>query len=237
MNSTYLLTTGLGFVFLTALSFGILLRHLARVLSNSDYSTSQQKRIKTAAMLAIIGWAFVLAIISWSGFSQKFHLFPLNIAPILIVPLVTIVWVTFSNTTKQLLPLIPARHLIRLQVFRVAVEILLWLLFLQNMLPVQMTFEGRNFDVMAGITAPLVAYLFSDNKKILLIWNLVCRGLLINIVGTAILSMPTPIQVFENEPANTIVAVFPFIFLPGFLVPLAYGLHFLSLRKLFLKPD
>ena len=37
---------------------------------------------------------------------------------------------------------------------------------------------------------------------------------------------------FINEPANTIVTEFPIIWLPGFLVPLAYGLHFLSLRQL-----
>jgi hypothetical protein len=35
-----------------------------------------------------------------------------------------------------------------------------------------------------------------------------------------------------NEPANLLVTKFPFIMLPGMLVPLAYGLHFLSLRQL-----
>jgi hypothetical protein len=35
-----------------------------------------------------------------------------------------------------------------------------------------------------------------------------------------------------NEPANLLVTKFPFILLPGMLVPLAYGLHFLSLRQL-----
>jgi hypothetical protein len=35
-----------------------------------------------------------------------------------------------------------------------------------------------------------------------------------------------------NEPANTLVAQFPFILLPGVLVPLAYTLHIFSLRQL-----
>jgi hypothetical protein len=38
-----------------------------------------------------------------------------------------------------------------------------------------------------------------------------------------------------NEPANTLVAKFPFILLPGVLVPLAYGLHILSLRQIYLS--
>lgn len=63
-------------------------------------------------------------------------------------------------------------------------------------------------------------------------WNLLSLGLLINIVTIALLSIPTPFRVFMNEPANTLVAHFPFILLPGMLVPLAYGLHFLSMRQL-----
>ena len=47
--------------------------------------------------------------------------------------------------------------------------------------------------------------------------------------------MPTPFRVFMKEPANTVVMKFPFILLPTFLVPLAYGLHFLSLRQLLMK--
>ena len=99
-----------------------------------------------------------------------------------------------------------------------------------------MTFEGRNFDILASISAPVIAYLAYFRKmisrKVVIIWNFLCLGLLLNIVVTAILSMPTSFRYFINEPANTIVTEFPIIWLPGFLVPLAYGLHFLSLRQL-----
>jgi hypothetical protein len=139
---------------------------------------------------------------------------------------------TFSKGTAEVLRHVPVQVLTNLQVFRVFVEILLWMLFIQYALPVQMTFEGRNFDILAGLTAPVMAYLFAGNRKLIIAWNLVSLGLLINIVAIAILSMPSPLQIFHNEPSNTIVAEFPFIFLPTFLVPLAYGLHFLSLRKL-----
>jgi hypothetical protein len=120
----------------------------------------------------------------------------------------------------------------------VFVEILLWLLFIEHLLPEQMTFEGRNFDIIAGLTAPVIAYFVGQHKlskKGIILWNLICLALLINIVSVAIMSMPTPFQYFTNEPSNTIVTVFPVNWLPGLLVPLAYGLHFLSLRQQLMK--
>jgi hypothetical protein len=53
----------------------------------------------------------------------------------------------------------------------------------------------------------------------------------------AILSMPTSFRYFMNEPANTIVAQFPFIYLPGVLVVLAFAFHVFSLRQLVLKRE
>lgn len=125
--------------------------------------------------------------------------------------------------------------LTQLQVFRVFVEIILWLLFIQNLIPVQMTFEGFNWDVLTGITSLLAARYLLNSKGGLIAWNIFGLLLLVNIVTIAILSMPTPLRVFDNEPANRIVTIFPFIYLPTLLVPMAYILHFLSLRKLLMK--
>jgi hypothetical protein len=38
-----------------------------------------------------------------------------------------------------------------------------------------------------------------------------------------------------NEPANTVIAYFPFVWLPGFVVPVAYTLHLLSIKKCLLE--
>ena len=58
--------------------------------------------------------------------------------------------------------------------------------------------------------------------------------LLINILVIAVLSMPTPLRYFMNEPANTLVGEFPFIYLPAVLVVIAMGLHIFSLRQIWL---
>jgi hypothetical protein len=104
-----------------------------------------------------------------------------------------------------------------------------------RLLPVQMSFEGRNFDILSGLFAAPVGYYCFVKRSwpswVVPVYNVAGLLLLINIVSIAVLSMPTPLRVFYNEPANTLIVKFPFIYLPGFLVPLAYTLHIFSLRQ------
>lgn len=231
------LITQIGFSSLTLIFFFLILRYLKAALNKSNFEEGRKKKVFIKVALSIPVWLVFVSVLSINGYFSNFEVFPPRIMVVLFVPLITLIWtLLLSTTTRELLPFISGSVLVNLQVFRFFVEILLWMLFIQNLLPIQMTFEGRNFDIIAGITGPIVAYMaYNKNvisKKGVIIWNIVCLGLLINIVVTAILSIPTPFRYFLNEPANTIVAEFPIIWLPAFLVPLAYSLHFLSLRKL-----
>jgi hypothetical protein len=202
----------------------------------TELPAKKKQQILNRLILLWIGWIVFVSVWSLSDMMSNFKIFPFNLAPILIVPLVVITYLSFfSKTTGELLDHLKPHVIIRLQVFRVFVEILLWMLLLENLLPIQMSFEGRNFDILAGLTAPLIAYLSYHqkiSKNLIMVWNVVSLGLLINIVTIAILSMPAPFRVFLNEPSNIVVAQFPISLLPGFLVPLAYALHFLSIRQL-----
>ena len=236
-TSTYLLTQ-IGFVIVTLVFYGLVLMQLKKGLTATGFSEDRKRKIFLRTIIALIVWMAFISILSLKGFFSDFSIFPPKLAIVLIVPLVTVLTVTFSKTTREILSHIPAQNIIRLQVFRVAVEILIWMLLIQNLLPMQMTFEGRNFDILAGLTGPVVAYLYARKnlgKNAAIVWNILGLMLLFNIVGVALLSLPTPFRVFTNEPASTIVARFPIVWLPGFLVPLAYGLHFLSLRQLTLR--
>lgn len=113
------------------------------------------------------------------------------------------------------------------------------LAFLHKSIPQLMTFEGRNFDIIAGLTAPVIYY-FGYIKKVfpksvLLTWNIICLVLLLNIVVNAVLSAPTPIQQFAFDQPNTGVLYFPFVWLPGFIVPVVLLAHIVSIRSLILK--
>lgn len=242
MNTPLYIITQIGFAVTTFLFFGLVLKVLRNGLAQSTIAAESQRKIFRNVIIGLVLWMVVLSTLSIIGFFSDFSGFPPRFVIIVAVPMITLVWVLLiSKTTKQLLTHIPPRTIINLQVFRVFVEILLWMLFIQNLLPVQMTFEGRNFDIIAGITAPLITYLaYSKNllsRNMVIAWNILCLGLLLNIVLTAIFSMPTSFRYFMNEPTSAIVTQFPLIWLPGFLVPLAYGLHFLSIRQLLNQKD
>ena len=228
----------IGFILITVVYFGLLIVELKRGINRTSWSENQKHKLIRGIVIFLLLWVALVSAWSLSGVMSDFSKFPFNLLPVVAIPLVTAIVLMFSKTLGEILQLIPAQNLIRLQSFRVFVEILLWALFVQNTIPVQMTFEGMNFDILAGLTAPVIAWLISRNKiskTVVAIWNIACLGLLINIVSIAILSTPSPIRLFMNEPSNTVVAHFPVSWLPGLLVPLAYTLHFFSLKQMFSK--
>jgi hypothetical protein len=228
----------IGFPAITLVFYGLGLAELKNALQRTSFDEGRRKRIFVRVIVALIGWAVFVTVWSLSGKMRDFSIFPLNMAPILFIPLLAILIVTFSSGGREILAHIDPQAIIRLQSFRFFVELVIWLLFIEKMLPVQMTFEGRNLDVISGVTAPLVAWLVATrkiNRTLIVLWNIACFGLLINILTVAILSMPTDLQYFFNEPHNVAVTQFPYSFLPAFLVPLAYMLHFFSLRQMSIK--
>jgi len=235
MNTSILLTQ-IGFIVTTFIFFGLLLGRLRKSLLACDFTDEKKRKIFTRTLWSLIGWAVLTAALSLSGFLSDFSIFPPRMLIVLVLPLIAIIWVVRTTEITEILRHTPPESIIWLQSFRIIVEILLWRLFVDNLAPVQMTFEGRNFDIISGLTALVIAFLVSRKKvsgHLVIAWNFICLGLLLNIVAVALLSMPTPLRVFMNEPSNTIVSRFPIIWLPAFLVPLAYGLHFLSLRQYF----
>ena len=187
-------------------------------------------------MVIISIWLVILLFLSLSGFLADFSTFPPRMGIVLLVPMVSLIWFISSKHADVVISRIPADWIVKLQGFRVVVELFIWWAYLDSSLPVQMTFEGRNFDILVGLTAPLVAlwWLKSDQERsrYVLIWNIFGLLLLFNIVIVAVLSMPTPKQIFFNQPDNTLVAGFPWVLLPGILVALAFGLHLISIKQM-----
>jgi hypothetical protein len=183
----------------------------------------------------------LLTILSSNGFFTDFSKLPPRPALAMLIPLPIIILIAFSKTGTQLLQTLPSHWLVLMQSFRIIVELLLLFAFMAGKLPVQMTFEGRNFDVVTGVLALPVGYLIARKKsyasKLGIAFNILGILLLSNILVIAVLSMPTSIRYFMNEPSNTLVGQFPFILLPGALVPIAYTMHIFSLRQLLAKQN
>lgn len=204
-------------------------------LTCNDLITMSTSTLRTIIVL-LIAWLVLLGILSTTGFFSDFSSFPPRVALAVLTPLPMILLFIRSKAGKQLLQQLQPQWLIYMQAFRILVEVALWLGVRNASLPVQMSFEGRNFDILAGLFALPVGYYCFVRKSwppvVVLLYNIGGLILLLNIVAIAALSMPTPMRVFHNEPDSSLITTFPFIYLPGFLVPLAYTLHIFSLWQL-----
>ena len=113
---------------------------------------------------------------------------------------------------------------------------MLWQLAVAGVLPELLSFHGRNVDILVGLTAPVVAYACFVRRawpaRVAGWWNWAGIVILLNVVVHAQLSAPTPWRIFETDPPTTVIADWPYIWLPAFLVPLAWLLHAVSLRQL-----
>ncbi len=131
------------------------------------------------------------------------------------------------------------KQLTLLHTIRIPVEIALYYLFIAKVIPQIMTFEGRNFDIVAGLTAPFIFYFgFIKNKisdKLLIVWNVISLSLLVNIIIIAFLSAKTPLQQFAFDQPNIALGHFPFNWLPSVIVPLVLFSHLTSLRQLIMR--
>jgi hypothetical protein len=222
-------------ILMSLLSF-LCLALIFRGLRRSDPDGTGRRSPLLLAILLCVAWVLALSLLALKGFFSDFTHLPPRPGLVILFPLPFILFIAFSKKGTQLLKRIPPHWLIYIQSFRILVELLLWLCYTRKLLPVQMTFEGRNADILTGILAIPVGYFCWAKKswsgKLALAFNILGLLLLLNIVVVAALSMPTPLRYFMNEPANTLVGEFPFIFLPGILVPIAYSMHIFSLRQL-----
>ena len=162
--------------------------------------------------------------------------FPPKFLFLIIPPLLVILILFTTKKGRSFIDKLPLINLTYLNVVRIPVELVLYWLFLNNTVPELMTFAGRNFDVISGISAPFIAYFDLQkqkiDKKIILVWNFIALGLLMNIVINAILSAPFSFQKFGFDQPNIAILNFPFSWLPAYIVPTVLFGHLASIRKL-----
>lgn len=208
-------------------------------ISSSPYRFIQKKAGIITIFLTL--WLIIQAILAMRNtYSIDTNSMPPKILLFGILPMLVLILCLFLTTKgREFIDDLPLENLTHLNIIRIPVEIVLYLLFLHRVVPELMTFEGRNFDIFAGITAPFIAWYGIKKGKLslafLLIWNFICLGLLINIVFIALFSSPSPFQKFAFEQPNIALPNFPYVWLPTFIVPVVLFSHLVSIRQLFFK--
>jgi hypothetical protein len=187
-------------------------------------------------IIIVLLWLMIQSVISLYGFYTVTNVMPPRFALLLLPPVLFIIAMFFTKKGKAAIDSFDAKTLILLHTVRILVELILYALYLYKVVPGIMTFEGRNFDILCGLSAPFVYYFgYLKNvlsKKLILAWNIVCLLLLVNIVITAILSAPFPFQRFAFNQPSVALFYFPFVWLPGCVVPIALLAHLTVIRRL-----
>jgi hypothetical protein len=187
-------------------------------------------------LLVILVWLAVQTYIASSGFYTVTDTLPPRFLLLVLPPFLGIAGLFMSPKGRNFINGLDLKSLTILHTIRIPVELVLFFLFTYKAVPELMTFEGRNFDILSGITAPVIFYFAFIRKqfgrRIILFWNLICLGLLVNIVGNAILSAPFPFQQFAFDQPNIAVLYFPFIWLPCCVVPLVLLSHLAAIKQL-----
>ena len=192
-------------------------------------------KIANRTILALSAWSVLVCVLASTGFYLDFEAKPPRFVLVVFPILVASIFILFKYT--EVVKKLDILKLTHLNMIRVPVEIFIFIWFTYGLVPQDMTFEGRNYDILSGLTAPIVAYFIAkhgvkEHVKMVYAWNILTFLLIINIVVTAILSLPSNFQVFGLEQPNIAVINFPFVLLPAVIVPIVIFCQVVSMIKL-----
>ncbi len=197
--------------------------------------------VKSRAIPVVIGlggWLIVQAVLSINGvYSQDIESLPPKIVGFGVLPtILAICLLFFSKSGRRFIDSMSIKKLTYLNLVRIPVEFVLLWLYLHKLVPVNLTFEGWNFDIAMGLTAPFIIYFgfikHRLSRSIILGWNLIGIGMLVFVFVLAVLASPFPLQQLAFDQPNIALLFFPFSWLPTFIVPLVILGHLICVRQL-----
>ena len=183
-------------------------------------------------------WLLYVGLLGYFGVIRNTTMRPPGIAfifvPVVLFLVLFIVRVRSSAGAGVALAF-PLWIILGTQSFRIIVELFLHQLWIDGLLPKMLTFAGANVDIYVGASAPLIAWLSTRGRlglRLALAWNALGLLALANVVTRAVLTTPGPFNLIHAEVPNLMFGTFPYMFIPGFFVPLAVVLHVLAIRAI-----
>jgi hypothetical protein len=119
--------------------------------SNSE----QTRKMATPIFIGLTLWLTIQAVLAYKNvYNSDTNSFPPKIILKGVLPTILSIIILFATSKgRQFIDSLPLKPLTYLNTVRISVEIVLFWLFLNKAIPELMTFEGRNFDILTGITA------------------------------------------------------------------------------------
>jgi hypothetical protein len=200
--------------------------------SGASESASRRAAIVVGADAA--AWMALTWVAAASGILQRWdHLPPPFMVVILGMVVISLI-LAIGRVGTRIARHIPLWALVAIQSFRLPLELAMHALVARGIMPIQMSYSGRNFDIVTGATAIVVALLLKSEyggRRLAALWNVLGLALLVNVVSVAIASMPL-LRMFGDDRVVTFVTYPPFVWLPAVMVLAALAGHLVIFRAL-----
>jgi hypothetical protein len=200
----------------------------------SGASESASRRAAIVVAVDSAAWMALTWVAAQSGILRQWDRMPPPFAFVVIGLVLVSMVVAFGGAGTRIAQYIPLWALVAIQSFRLPLELAMHTLYERGIMPIQMTYTGRNFDIVTGATAIVVAVLVKKGyggRRLVAAWNVLGLALLVNVVSVAIASMPL-FRYFGDDRMVTFVTDTPFIWLPAVMVVAALAGHLVIFRAL-----
>jgi hypothetical protein len=196
----------------------------------------QPQRTVTAQAAAVAGIGVIWMAATWVvAANGVLHQWTATPPPFMVLAagIIVLSLVLAFSSIGQALATLPLWLLIAVQSFRFPLEIAMHAMAERGIMPEQMSYTGRNVDIVTGISAIIVAALTyrGGARPLAWVWNVAGLVLVLNVTTVAILSTPR-FAYFGNDRLNTWVADPPFVWLPAVMVLVAIAGHLVIFRAL-----
>lgn len=196
----------------------------------------EKKRAVSIGTLAfILGWLALANVLGMAGVFAERNLTFLVWIFGFGVPYLTMKIISSSRTLGMVADSLPNQWIIGIQVYRLLGVVFLFL-YRDGLMPGEFALPSGIGDIVVGITAPFVAFLFLIKSKYAAnagkLWNYIGIADLVLALAMGALTAPTLLQSLSFGSPNTLIISYPLVIIPTFAVPFAFLLHLVSLRLL-----
>ena len=222
------------FVIIPLVLFAVLVWGTVAVSRRAGGSSDTARRSGVIAAVVAGAWMAITWIAGASGVLRAWDRRPPPFAFLIAGIVLVSCTLAFSRVGRHLAAWAPLWALVAVQSFRLPLELAMHSMYERGIMPIEMTYTGRNFDIVTGATAPIVAalvFLGIGGRRLVAAWNLLGFALLLNVVIVAILATPV-FSHFGSEHLNTFVTYVPFVWLPAVMVSAALAGHLIIARAL-----
>lgn len=209
---------------------------LSRALVRAAWPERTRVWVLRAAAVLLIGWFAVALALALVGTYEGVRDRPPTIQFGILTPLVIaalLIW--RSDTVARIIDAVPQHWLIGVQVTRALGGVFL-LLYAEGLMPGVFAIPAGVGDLATALLAPIAAYAAArdphGNAGAVLAWNALGITDFVVAVATGFATGPSPLQLAAFDNPNTLIAAFPLVLIPVYLVPLWTILHIASLVKL-----